>query len=134
MVAALCKRAGVKTIATEMSTGASGPSRSSIHPLQRFSGPCQTDALFCHRITGAKDSDWMSVWKSRTPMGRFAQPKEIADMLVMLASNQASYCCGSDLVVDGGCALSYSPIRRILLISTQQTPRINPIKWFARSF
>ena len=45
----------------------------------------------------------MKVWEERTPLGRFAKPKEIADMLVVLASDKATYMTGSDVVVDGGC-------------------------------
>lgn len=41
-------------------------------------------------------------WRARTPMGRFAQPKEIADMITVLASDKASFMTGSDVVVDGG--------------------------------
>lgn len=41
-------------------------------------------------------------WKARTPMGRFAKPSEIADMITVLASGRASYMTGSDVVVDGG--------------------------------
>lgn len=37
-----------------------------------------------------------------TPMGRFAQPAEIADAIFYLASPQASYITGTDLLVDGG--------------------------------
>lgn len=39
---------------------------------------------------------------ARIPMGRFAKPAEIAAAVVFLASDQASYITGSDLVVDGG--------------------------------
>lgn len=38
----------------------------------------------------------------RIPMGRFAQPMEIAHAVLFLASDEASYITGSDLVVDGG--------------------------------
>ncbi|MES2257007.1 MAG: SDR family oxidoreductase [Pseudomonadota bacterium] len=37
-----------------------------------------------------------------TPMARFATPAEIADAIVYLASPQASYITGTDLIVDGG--------------------------------
>ncbi len=37
-----------------------------------------------------------------TPLGRFARPEEIADAIFYLASPQASYVTGTDLLVDGG--------------------------------
>jgi 3alpha(or 20beta)-hydroxysteroid dehydrogenase len=39
---------------------------------------------------------------ARIPMGRFAKPEEIAKAVLFLASDEASYVTGSDLVVDGG--------------------------------
>lgn len=39
---------------------------------------------------------------SRTPMGRLAQPIEIANMILFLASDEASYVTGADMLVDGG--------------------------------
>jgi NAD(P)-dependent dehydrogenase (short-subunit alcohol dehydrogenase family) len=36
------------------------------------------------------------------PTGRFADPKEIAALVVFLASGQVPNMSGSDLVIDGG--------------------------------
>jgi len=41
-------------------------------------------------------------WESQIPLGRMAQPKEIADLVVFLASERASYITGAVIQVDGG--------------------------------
>lgn len=38
-------------------------------------------------------------------MGRYAAPEELAEMVVYLASEKASYMTGSVVVVDGGLTL-----------------------------
>ena len=39
---------------------------------------------------------------SRTPMGRYDQPEDIAYGVLFLASDESSYMTGSELVIDGG--------------------------------
>jgi len=41
-------------------------------------------------------------WTRRIPLRRYAQPSEIAEVCLFLASSQASYVTGTNLVVDGG--------------------------------
>ncbi len=36
------------------------------------------------------------------PLGRMADASEIAEVVVFLASDEASFCTGADYVVDGG--------------------------------
>jgi glucose 1-dehydrogenase len=45
---------------------------------------------------------WRDAVYSRTPMRRVAEPAEIAEVAVFLASNAASYMTGSTVYVDGG--------------------------------
>ena len=51
------------------------------------------------------------------PMGRFGQPSEMAKAALFLASSDASYCTGTDLIVDGGLTAAYV---------TPETPHVDP--------
>ena len=52
---------------------------------------------------GLRDGSIKSDWQiERIPMGRLAEPREIADPVVYLASDRASYITGQTIVVDGG--------------------------------
>lgn len=43
---------------------------------------------------------------ARLPLGRFADPDEIANVIVFLASDQASFMTGAEVAVDGGAAIA----------------------------
>jgi NAD(P)-dependent dehydrogenase (short-subunit alcohol dehydrogenase family) len=49
--------------------------------------------------------DQFEQWKAGIVLGRFADPVEIAKAVTFLLSNDSSYCCGTELVIDGGYSL-----------------------------
>ena len=49
-----------------------------------------------------EDPELGEIWMDSTPMGRAAQPEEIAPAVVYLASEASSFATGSNFVVDGG--------------------------------
>lgn len=44
-------------------------------------------------------------WLSQTPLGRMAEPAEIAGTIAFLLSDEARFYCGSELLLDGGYTL-----------------------------
>src|SRR5262249_36730180 len=59
-------------------------------------GPARSDSAI--ELFG----DFLEQLGSMTPLGRTADPSEIAETIVFLASPQASYLTGATVVVDGG--------------------------------
>ena len=44
-------------------------------------------------------------WKAATPLRRFAEPREVAVAAAWLLSDEAAFCCGTELLMDGGYSL-----------------------------
>jgi NAD(P)-dependent dehydrogenase (short-subunit alcohol dehydrogenase family) len=54
----------------------------------------------------ASKTDLHEQWKGATPVGRFAYPEEVAAAAGWLLSDEAAFCCGTELLMDGGYSLT----------------------------
>jgi NAD(P)-dependent dehydrogenase (short-subunit alcohol dehydrogenase family) len=84
-----------KTLAVEL-----GPSRIRVNAI----APGLVETRFAQAIVG--DDELTSRVVARTPLGRYAQPDEIAGAALFLASDAASFVTGHTLVVDGGMTIA----------------------------
>lgn len=65
----------------------------------------RVNAVSPGKVDSANDNvgdDMVELAKMATPLGRLAEPDEIADVICFLAGDQSSYITGSTLTVDGG--------------------------------
>ena len=53
-------------------------------------------------LLGLETPEWRETWLKETPLGRLAEPREIAPAVLYLASEASSFVTGHTLVVDGG--------------------------------
>ena len=56
-------------------------------------------------MTGAEDADPTTIEKGNLPLGRPGHAREIANFVVFVASDKASYATGQSFIVDGGLML-----------------------------
>jgi NAD(P)-dependent dehydrogenase (short-subunit alcohol dehydrogenase family) len=73
-------------------------------------GPVATDlwlsdhgvAATVGRATGARPEDVLRQEEHQTVTGRFSRPEEVADLIVILASERTANVTGADITIDGG--------------------------------
>ena len=46
----------------------------------------------------------------QVPLGRLGTVADIADLVIFLASDESSYCTGSEFVIDGGVTAGLAPV------------------------
>ena len=49
-----------------------------------------------------RTDDMVREWSAKSPLGRLAEPSDVANMALFLASDEASYCTGQAMNVSGG--------------------------------
>jgi 3alpha(or 20beta)-hydroxysteroid dehydrogenase len=89
-------RGTTKAVALEI--GRFGVRVNSVHP-----GVIDTELLYENPVM--RRDDLGPVLRS-VPLGRMAQPAEVATLALFLASDESSYCTGGEVAVDGGVTAS----------------------------
>ena len=49
-----------------------------------------------------RTDEMVATWSAKSPLGRLAEPADVANMALFLASDEASYCTGQAMNVSGG--------------------------------
>jgi NAD(P)-dependent dehydrogenase (short-subunit alcohol dehydrogenase family) len=57
-----------------------------------------------------KDPEVVRFWREMTVLDRMGTPDEIANAVLFLASDEASYITGQNLIVDGGWTIGHAPL------------------------
>ena len=81
------------TKSTAVQHAKDGIRANSVHP-----GPIATPMT----EAGRADPERYQKSMSRTPLGRYGEPEDVAFGVLFLASDESSYMTGSELVIDGG--------------------------------
>ena len=65
-------------------------------------GAIDTELLRGNIKPGQTEADYFANLKQRYPTGRIGTPKDIADGVVFLASEDSDFMTATDLLIDGG--------------------------------
>jgi NAD(P)-dependent dehydrogenase (short-subunit alcohol dehydrogenase family) len=85
-----------------------GASKAAVVNLTRYFarlwGPhgVRVNALSPGGVRGGQDAEFVRKYTERVPLGRMAEPDDLAGPLLFLASDASAYVTGHELLVDGG--------------------------------
>jgi len=69
--------------------------------------PGPIDTAWTHKETGPMDKEMETMLIQATPMARRGTTEEVANVYAFLASDEASYVTGANMLVDGGLTAAY---------------------------
>ena len=92
-----------KSVALECAAKGDGIRVNSVHPGGVETPIWQKSSMWegLLRLHGSEEAVWKALCSS-TPLQRFAAPEEIAHAVLYLASDEAAFVTGTELVIDGG--------------------------------
>jgi 3(or 17)beta-hydroxysteroid dehydrogenase len=76
-----------------------------IRAVALLPGAVETDMLRQNIPNGVSEAEYFAQVRARHPIGRLGRPQDIADAVVFLASDEASFITGTDFIVDGGASI-----------------------------
>jgi 3-oxoacyl-[acyl-carrier protein] reductase len=90
----------VKSLANEF--GKDGVTVNNVAPGYTLTGRLEQLAATRALAAGVSPDEITKRWEAEVPLRRLARPEEVADAIVWLASERASYITGQTILVDGG--------------------------------
>ena len=90
----------VKSLANEF--GKDGITVNNVGPGYTATGRLKELARSRSAASGKSEADIFAAWASDSVLKRVGEPREVADAIVWLASERASYITGQTILVDGG--------------------------------
>jgi NAD(P)-dependent dehydrogenase (short-subunit alcohol dehydrogenase family) len=82
--------------------GSKGIRINGINPGSNLTARVQEQLAVEAKMTGLGEAELLQRMQARIPLGRLGTPEEVANVVLFLASDQASYVTGAVVPMDGG--------------------------------